>query len=276
MAAHIYMTTDLEGASGVTQESQSFVDPARYEAARLHLTKDVNAAVLGARDAGADHVVVSDGHGHHSGYNFVYEELVDGAMYQLGGPRASFGQGLDESFAAVFAVAYHAMAGTKGAIMDHTQSSRAIVNMWLNDRKIGELGMSAYTAAHFGVPMALVTGDDKTAEEARELLGDQVVTAVVKYACRRTSALCLAPGDARALIREKAAEAVKAAPNMKRLAVPEGPCELRVEYLRSEMCEGFWVRPDVEMVDARTVIFRRDNVLDLMNAYCGLHFPPVK
>jgi len=276
MPTKVYMTTDIEGASGVTQESQSFADPGRYEAARLHLTRDVNAAVLGAREAGADHVVVSDGHGHHSGYNFVYEELIDGALYQLGGPRASYGEDLDESFTAVFAVAYHAMAGTRGAIMDHTQSSRAIVNMWLNDRKIGELGMIAYVGAHLGVPVALVTGDDKTAEEAKELLGDQVVTAIVKYGCRRTSALCLAPSDARALIREKAAEAVKVAPSMTPLAVPEGPCELRVEYLRSEMCEGFWVRPDVEMVDARTVIFRRDNVTDLMNAYCGLHFPPIR
>ena len=64
MATKVYMTTDLEGASGVTQESQSF--GARYESARVSLTKDINAAVLGARDAGADHVVVSDGHGHNS------------------------------------------------------------------------------------------------------------------------------------------------------------------------------------------------------------------
>lgn len=269
----VYIATDLEGASGITQESQSFGE--RYESARMSLTRDVNAAVIGAQDAGAEHVVVVDGHGHHAGYNLVYEELVPGALYQLGGPRTQFCEGLDESFTCAFAVAYHAMAGTRGAIMDHTQSSRAIVHMWLNDQEIGELGMFAYAAGHLGVPVALVTGDDKTAEEARELLGEQVVTAVVKYACKRTSALCLAPDDARALIREKAAEAVRRAPTMKPLKPPEGECVLRVEYLRSEMCEGFWARTDVDMVDARTVIFRRKNALDVMNAYCGLHYPPV-
>jgi len=272
----VYISTDLEGASGVTQESQSFADAARYEGARLSLTRDVNAAVLGARDAGAEEVVVLDGHGHHSGYNFVYEELTDGAKYQLGAPWTTYCEHLDGTFTAVFALAYHAMAGTKGAILDHTQSSRAIVNMWLNDRKIGELGMLAYVAAYYGVPTALVTGDDKGCEEAQELLGDQVVTACVKWGSKRTSALCLAPGEARALIREKAAEAVQAAPKMKPLALPAGECELRVEFLRSEMAEGFWARTDVEMVDNRTVIFRRDNVLDVMNAYCGLHYPPVK
>jgi len=59
------------------------------------------------------------------------------------------------------------------------------------------------------------------------------------------------------------------------LRTPEGECILRVEYLRSEMCEGFWARTDVEMLDARTVLFRRNNALDVMNAYCGLHYPPV-
>jgi len=276
MAVKVYISTDLEGASGVTQESQSFADAGRYEEARRSLTRDVNAAVVGAQNAGAEQVVVLDGHGHHSGYNLVYEELVDGARYQLGAPWTTYCENLDSTFTAVFAVAYHAMAGTRGAILDHTQSSRAIVDMWLNDRKIGELGMLAYVAAHYGVPVPLVTGDDKTCEEARELLGDEVVTACVKWGSKRSSALCLAPGEARTLIREKAAEAVQKAPSMRPLAVPEGECVLRVEYLRSEMAEGFWARTDVEMPDNRTVIFRRGNVLDVMNAYCGLHYPAVR
>ncbi len=267
MAVKVYISTDLEGASGVTQESQSFADAGRYEEARRHLTRDVNAAVRGAQKADAEQVVVLDGHGHHSGYNLVYEELVDGARYQLGAPWATYCENLDESFTAAFAVAYHAMAGTRAAILDHTQSSRSVVDMWLNERKIGELGMLAYVAAHYRVPVALVTGDDKTCEEARELLGEGVVTACVKWGSKRSSALCLAPGDARALIREKAAEAVRKAPSMRQLALPEGKCELRVEYLRSEMAEGFWARTDVELPDNRTVIFRRDNVL---------HYPPVK
>ncbi len=127
MSAKIYMTTDLEGASGITQESQSF--GARHESARRHLTYDVNAAVVGAQDGGADHIVVSDGHGHNAGYNFLYEELAPGAMYQLGAPRTSYAEGIDETYAAGFAVAYHGMAGTKAAIMDHTQSSRAVVGV---------------------------------------------------------------------------------------------------------------------------------------------------
>ncbi len=270
--AKVYICTDLEGASGVTQESQSFADQARYEAARLSLTRDVNAAVLGARDAGATEIVVLDGHGVNAGYNFAYEELVDGALYQLGGPRTTFLEGLDDTYDAIFAVAYHAMAGTCAAIMDHTQSSRAIVDMWLNGERIGELGMTAYAAGHFGVPMALVTGDDKTAAEAEALTGGAAVTAVVKYAAKRQSALCLAPGEARALIREKAAEAVRRAAEIPPVRCQGSPVELKVQYLRTEMAESFWPRPDVEMPDSRTVIFRADNAWDVMNAFAGLRY----
>jgi len=268
----IYISTDIEGVSGVTQESQSFADPGRYEAARMSLTRDVNAAVLGARDAGATEIVVLDGHGANAGYNFCYEELVDGARYQLGGPRTTFLEGIDEGFDALFCVGYHAMAGTRGAILDHTQSSRAIVDMWLNGQLIGELAMTAYAAAHYGVPLTLVTGDDRAAAETDALTGGTALAAIVKQGAKRQSALCLAPGEARALIRQRAAEAVRQAASIPPLRCPAPPVELKVQYLRTEMAEGFWARPDVEMLDDRTVVFRRDNVLDVMNAYAGLHF----
>ena len=264
----VWMTTDLEGVSGVTQVNQSFPDRHRYEPARLSLTRDVNAAVLGARDAGATDIIVLDGHGGNSGYNFVYEELVDGAKYQLGSPRTRYCEGLTPDTHCVFAVGYHAMAGTRAAVLDHTQSSMSIINIRLNGQLVGELGMEAYVAGHYGVPVALVTGDDKVCLEARGLIGDEVVTACVKWSAKRQSALCLAPGEARALIREKAAQAVKAAKGIKPLKL-DGPAELRVEYLRTEMCEHFWGRRDVEMPDPRTVVFRGANALEVMNAYCG-------
>ncbi|MFQ6096136.1 MAG: M55 family metallopeptidase [Armatimonadota bacterium] len=264
----VYMTTDLEGVSGVTQVTQSFSDKHRYEEARISLTRDVNAAVLGARDAGATDIIVLDGHGGNAGYNFVYEELVDGARYQLGAPRTTYSEGLTFDTHCVFAVGYHAMAGTRAAVLDHTQSSMSIVNIWLNGEPIGELAMEAYVAGHYGVPVALVTGDDKVCAEAKQLLGDEVVTACVKWTAKRQSALCLPPGEARAVIREKAAEAVKAADRIEPLTI-QSPVELRVQYLRTEMCERFWGRPDVEMPDSRTVVFRGDNALEVMNAYCG-------
>jgi len=50
----VFMGTDLEGASGVTQELMTFADQGRYQEGRRALTRDVNAAVCGARAGGAD------------------------------------------------------------------------------------------------------------------------------------------------------------------------------------------------------------------------------
>ena len=75
----IYMVTDLEGVGGVVRNEQASGEGSEYEVARSLLTKEVNAAVQGALDGGADEVLVLDGHGARSAYNFIYEELHEEA-----------------------------------------------------------------------------------------------------------------------------------------------------------------------------------------------------
>jgi len=268
----IYVMTDMEGASGVTQELQTFSDAKRRNEGRLALTKDVNACVAGANDVGAEHVLVCDAHGADAGYNFVYEELVDGARYILGAPWNYYCEGLDESFDSMFYVAGHAMAGTFGGILDHTMSSRAQVNVHINGVRLGEVGITAALAGHHGVPLNLITGDEAVSEEVTELLGDGVITAAVKRGYRRQSAACLPPNEARQLIREKSAEAVEAARRGDVLPVTfEKPVRLQVEYLRTEQAEGWRKRlgDGIEMSEARTVIIERGDPWDAIQVYCG-------
>lgn len=52
---------------------------------------------------------------------------------------------------------YHAMAGTAGAILEHTYSSVEIQNVWLNGRKAGEVGIDVAIAAEHQVPVILVS-----------------------------------------------------------------------------------------------------------------------
>jgi D-amino peptidase len=262
----VYMATDMEGASGVTQERMTFADQPRYQEGRRALTLDVNAAVRGATAGGADEVVVADGHGACEAYNFVFEELQAGASYVLGSPRHV--QVLDDGFDLMFLVAFHGMAGAEFATLDHTQSSRAIVELRLNDLVVGELGMAAAMAGHFGVPVGLVTGDEATCAEARELLGDKVVVAPVKQALSRTAAVCMAPADARALIESKAQEAVERAREFEPWTI-DGPVTLRVQYLRTEQADGWRAAlgDRVRMLDARTVEIDCDNAFHAVQAY---------
>ncbi|MEA3402143.1 MAG: M55 family metallopeptidase [Armatimonadota bacterium] len=263
----VYMATDMEGASGVCQELMTFADQGRYQEGRRALTLDVNAAIRGARAAGADEIVVSDGHGACGGYNFIFEELEAGARFIFGTPRSGFGLG-SEGADVAFCVAYHGMAGAYPAVLDHTQSSRAIVEISLNGRVLGELGLTAAVLGDEGVPVGLVTGDDATCAEARELFGESVVTAEVKQALSRTSAICMAPDDARSLIERRAREAVQRAGELQPFVI-EPPVVMRVQYLRTEQAQRWRSREDVEMLDGRTAEFECASALEAMNIYAG-------
>ena len=263
----VYMATDMEGASGVTQEVMTFAEQARYQEGRRALTRDINAAVRGAMRAGADEVFVSDGHGACGGYNVIFEECEPGAVYGLGSPGMRYLDGCDDDADLAFCLAYHAKAGAFPAVLDHTQSSRAIQDISINGEVLGELGVTAACCGDLGVPVGLVTGDDAVCAEARELLGEGV-TAQVKVARSRTCAWCLAPDDARALIEEKAREAVARAEEFAPLVI-DGPVTMRVQYLRTEQAQRWRGRAHVEMIDGRTVEFEAPSVLEAMNIYVG-------
>ncbi len=107
----VFISIDMEGISGVVNSEQCTPGNPEYERARLLMTQEANAAILGARAAGATEVVVSDSHG--GMRNLLIEELDTWADLICGSPKP-FGmmEGLDDSFGVVFMVGYHARAGT--------------------------------------------------------------------------------------------------------------------------------------------------------------------
>ena len=64
-------------------------------------------------------------------------------------------------------------------------------------------------AGYYGVPVVLVTGDDKAVAQTQAFLGEQVVGAVVKEGISTFSALHLHPAKAQQVIREAAEAAVR-------------------------------------------------------------------
>lgn len=206
----VYISTDMEGISGVVmwEQTREFTSP-HYENARRLLMGDIKAAVQGCREGGAQHVTVLDGHG--GGFNFVPELMTPGAWYATGVGRPQPYMGLDATFGGGILLGYHAMAGTPDGILCHTQSSRSGVRYWYNGRECGEIAQSAMVMGHFNVPVIMVTGDDAACREAREFLGDDVVTVAVKKGYGTTCGELLSPEEAHALILEGAREAVKRA-----------------------------------------------------------------
>src|SRR5512135_2915722 len=203
----ILISADMEGITGVTTWDQ--VTPGHDEYARFRklMTQDVNAVIRGAFEAGADDIIVADGHW--NGSNILIEELDARARLNSGSPSPfSMMQGIDESVDGVIFIGYHARNGSSNAILDHTWSSKAVANVWLNDILTGEYGLNAAVAGHFGVPVIMISGDQTACAQVTELLGD-VETAVVKQASGRFAGECLAPQVTEELICLSAQRAVE-------------------------------------------------------------------
>ena len=58
----IYISVDMEGISGINTKDHVLKDGRLYPEARRMLTEDINAAVRGAFNGGADEVIVADKH----------------------------------------------------------------------------------------------------------------------------------------------------------------------------------------------------------------------
>ncbi|HEU0293750.1 MAG TPA: M55 family metallopeptidase [Anaerolineales bacterium] len=233
----ILIAADMEGITGVTTWDQVTPGHAEYVRFRKLMTQDVNAAIRGACEAGADEVIVADGHW--NGSNILIEELDGRARLNTGSPSPfSMMQGIDESVDGVMFVGYHARNGSPNAILDHTWSSSTVANVWLNDILTGEYGLNGAVAGHFGVPVIMVSGDQTACAQVVEILGD-METAVVKQATGRYAAECLPPQVAQELIFMSAARAVT------RLGdgdtpdpfVLDTPVRVAVEFFKSDMAD---------------------------------------
>jgi len=221
----IYISVDMEGISGINSPEYVLKDGRLYAAGQRLLTEDVNAAVRGAFDGGADEVIVADMHSV-SG-NILVEQLDPRAKLLAGTPHQPRFPFLDTNTDGVFLLGYHAMAGTLHANLEHTMSSASWHKFCVNGRPYGELGIDAQIAAESGVPVVMVSGDDKLCEEARAWLGD-VECAMVKQGLGRQSALCLSPAAGQERVYESAKKAVQRLCSGEKFALAPAPSPVQV------------------------------------------------
>ena len=261
----ILIAVDMEGITGVTNWDQVTPGQAEYARFRKLMTQDVNAAIRGAIDAGADDVIVADGHW--NGSNILIEELDPRARLSSGSPSPfSMMQGIDETVDGVFFVGYHARSGTPNAILDHTWSSKTVSNIWLNDILTGEFGLNGAVAGHFGVPVIMATGDQTACAQIVEQLGD-METAVVKQATGRFAAECLAPQVTQEMIYMAAMRAVQRLldNDIPDPFVLDTPVRVTVEFFTSDMADRATRIPFTQR-DGRCVSL---SVQEMASAYNG-------
>jgi D-amino peptidase len=259
----VAICVDMEGVSGIfVWEQVTGGNPQYMGEGRQLLTQEINAAVRGARKAGATEVVVMDLHGAGNGFSFksiLLEEADPGAEYFLGGPWMRYTKVFEDGCDAVLLVGAHAMAGTEDGVLCHTMSSESWYNAWINDTLVGESGLCAAICGHWSAPVAFVSGDQATCDEVQALLGPQVVPAVVKWGHGRFAARNIVPSVARQLIETKVAEALSPA-HLKTLKVynPK-PATLKVELATPDKAIQYMGKVGLEIVGSRTVISRGED-----------------
>jgi D-amino peptidase len=260
----VFLSSDMEGTAGIVDWQQCVGDGPEAAAGRRLLLGEVNAAIEGAVAGGATEVVVNDSHS--TMRNLPADALAAGASYISGSHKPLYMmQGLDGTFEAVMFVSYHGSVGAPAGL-SHTYNPRAVSEARLGGVVTGEAGINALVAAHYGVPVVLVTGDGCACAETAALIPG-VRTVVVKEHVSRLAAHSLHPARACALIRETAQQAVEGAAGAS--PPPVGSATLEVSVRTADIAEAAsWIR-GVEQIGPRELRFHGENPLAVYRSFCA-------
>ena len=245
----ILIMCDMEGVSGIVTWDQVGGGKAGYPEGRELYTAEVNAAVRGAKRAGASEIIVIDGH--NAGGDWRYNSLLKGKLdpaceYVAHHTWTDYRVPLELGVDACLMVGYHARNNTPDGVLNHTISSAQCRNLWFNDTLVGEVGVNAALCGHYGCPVLLMTGDVAVCREATELLGDGLTTVAVKQGLSKYSARQIAPEQARQMIEAGACQALQdleAVPPY----VPASPVTITVEFGHYDTMMNYRVREDVQL-----------------------------
>jgi D-amino peptidase len=252
----------MEGIAGIVKPAQtSGGDSALYQEGRGLYTEEINAAVRGAKAAGATEIVVMDCHGAGGPYDF--NSLVPGLLdadceYVVQREWTEYTAFLEAGCDAALFVGMHAYAGNAEGVLSHTVSGQAWENLRFNGTLVGETGINAALCGHWGVPVLLVTGDRAVCIEARDLLGDGLTTVEVKEGLGRFSARMKTPAKARELIESGAKQALSDLSAVEPYD-PGRPSEIEIEFFTPDRMDEYRNRKGVEVTGTRSLVVRGDD-----------------
>src|SRR6058998_2475911 len=221
----------MEGVAGIVKWQQTTGGDPMFEEGRKLYTEEINAAVRGAKSAGATEIVVMDCHGAGEQWTFnslIPEDLDPACEFVVQQDWTEYTELLEQGCDAALFVGMHAKAGTPDGVLAHTVSGQAWRELKFNGTSVGETGINAALCGQWDCPVLLVTGDEAVCREARELLGDGLTTVAVKKGLGQFSARQLPAQKARELIEAGAKSALNDVSAVNPYD-PGRPCEIEVQ-----------------------------------------------
>jgi D-amino peptidase len=257
----VFVVSDMEGVAGIVKWDQVTGGHPMYDEGRRLYTAEINAAVRGAKAAGATEIVVMDCHGAGKDWTFnslLPEELDPDCEFVVQSEWTEYTEFLESGVDAALFVGMHAMAGTRDGVLAHTVSGSSWWRLRFNGVEVGETGINAALCGTWGCPVLLVTGDGAACREGRALLGERLTTVAVKQGLGRFSARQLPARRAQELIEDGARRALA---DLRAVAPydPGKPCEITVDFNTSDHVERYRFRAGVEITEPRQIVSRADD-----------------
>lgn len=240
----IAIMTDLEGVAGIINTTDwIYKDSKYYETAKELLTKEVNAAIDGFCAAGADEIVVLDGHGAGAINGLMLDPRAE---LQRGWGKGPYPLGMDDTYDVAAWVGQHPKAGAAYGHLCHTQNFD-VIDCTINGVSVGEFGQYMFVAQQFGIVPIFASGCVAFTKEAEELVPGIETVAVKRglmegsgdectfeqYEFRNWAAIHKHPEVARKLIRDGAYRAL-----MRYNEHPETfqPTKISAPFTRTYIC----------------------------------------
>ncbi|MBR7143614.1 MAG: M55 family metallopeptidase [Lentisphaeria bacterium] len=254
----VFILTDLEGPSGVNGRADSIGNTmVNRPTAEQALVNEVNAVCEGLVAAGADEIVVLDGHGGSNSID-IFKLHPQVSLMQIGQWRPVVD--MDGSYDAFIQLGAHSMQSADG-YMCHTFNSHAVAEMCLNGEQIGEIGMASLIAAYFKVPTIMVSGDDIACHEARAFLGDDLEVVATKSSISRYDVVNYPPQEVYRNLRETAERALRNVKKYKAMEMADS-----YELIVRSMCPNLVNAAEklgIERLDEVTLRYVSDDFIEI-------------
>ncbi|MBV8639058.1 MAG: M55 family metallopeptidase [Candidatus Eremiobacteraeota bacterium] len=254
----------MEGTAGVCSWAQ--VDPSNpheYPVYRRYMTREVAAAITGARESQPCDVTVNDSHWDMR--NLMWDELPTDVRVISGRKPLSMAQGAAERFDAAFFTGYHSAVGVADSVLAHTYSNEVFYNVYVNGTACTEALLNAALLGAYGTPVALITGD-RAIVEATLVEMPWATGVIVKESIGYFAANSLTPQAAYDAIQAGAREAMAGVAKAKPFTF-QPPIELVIETAGVQHADFIELLPRFERTGGRTVRFVSDDYETAFRAF---------
>ena len=258
----VFISSDIEGSCGINSKDETHHEHPDVQYFMKQMTREIAAACDGATAAGAEDILIKDGHG--TGRNILLDDLPENVRLLRGwsGHPYHMMSGLElEPFDAIMYTGYHSAAGSGKSPLSHTKNGKND-HMELNGERLSEFRMNTYTAAMLGIPVCLITGDRGICEEAKRLIPD--IHTVITQECEGGATISKHPKKVVEEIRKEAELAISSGDYKKCIVKLPEEFDFVIRYVDHTLAYQKSFYPGCTLEDDKNVRLRTKNYMDIL------------